>query len=71
MSKSTWPAQLGPKRAFQRRKRREYNEALAALNRLRVGCYYFPSYAVGRGVPEVIELLEAVGVVCRPWWRKA
>ena len=71
VSKQTWPSHLGSKRAFMRRKRKEYYEALAALQRFLLGCAYLPPAPGGRGVPIVINLLESIGAVCRPWWRKA
>ena len=71
MSQPTWPKHLGPKRAFQRRKRQEYHAALAALERLSIGCAYLPPAPGGRGVPIALNALEAIGSVCRPWWRKA
>lgn len=71
MTPKKWPSHLPPKRAFQRQKRREYEEAMRTLGALRLGCAFLPQTEDGFGVGAVFQKMEEIGKVCRPWWRRA
>ena len=63
-----WPKHLGPKRAFQRRKRREALKLQQALRDFRFGSMYLPEWME---LQQVFRGWERVLTACRVWWKNA
>ena len=67
---SVWPRHLGSRRAFQRRKRREYRALVQAAKTFRMGCAYLPPLPE-RDLGVLLGRIERMHATYKDWWRKA